>query len=232
MVRHLLTHKQEVKGRRTAVAICKGLKKFEKDSLKKPVNEEMEIVWGDLLQDPDIREKVKKTCLVAGVYFQDDATAADLPPTGTVHRNDSSDSSSSSSESEEEDDQGEPSTTVHARKKEMRLNLHVDPKHVVLVEFEAAYKKKSKSTDNVKKSVERLSPFLAFAEMENPLCTDYMAVVNKEAAKQYLKANKKAGVSNATRLTYAKTVVTLLELMKSRKSKMPSVPWDTPGFEN
>jgi len=32
--------------------------------------------------------------------------------------------------------------------------------------------------------------------------------------------------------TYSETMVTLLELMKSRKTKMPSVPWDTRCFEN
>ena len=44
--------------------------------------------------------------------------------------------------------------------------------------------------------------------------------------------NKKAGVANATRLTYAKAMATLLQLMKTRKRKMPSVPWESAGYED
>jgi len=51
----------------------------------------------------------------------------------------------------------------------------------------------------------------------------YWALVNVEAAKRTISLNKQAGVANATKVRYAKTISKALELMKSRKGKMPSV---------
>jgi len=57
-----------------------------------------------------------------------------------------------------------------------------------------------------------------------------LAIVNTTVGKQYLDMNKKAGVTNATRLTYIKCLLKVLEPMKKRRAKMPGVPENQPGF--
>jgi len=59
-----------------------------------------------------------------------------------------------------------------------------------------------------------------------------MAVVHMKAAREYMKLSKKVGVTSATRLTYAKAMSTLPQIMKTRKKKMPSIPWDSAGFND
>jgi len=228
--RHLLTHK-EVKSRKEAKAIYKGLQKYEKDSQKKPVNEVMDEIWGNLLEDPEIRAKVKKTCLVGGLKF-DVGRPTPEESTRPTSQEQADASSSDSSESDEEDNRDEDSATVRQRKKDLNLHLRVPGDHQVIIEFEAALKKHSKSEDNVRKTVDRVASFLAFAELQHPSAQGYMAVVNIKASKEYMSLNKKAGVANATRLTYAKSMATLLQLMKTRQRKMPSVPWESAGYED
>jgi len=69
-----------------------------------------------------------------------------------------SDSCSSTSESEELEG------TLRHRKADQRLFKHVPESHGVFKEFLAALKKESTSADATKKSAERLSLFLGYAE--------------------------------------------------------------------
>jgi len=201
--RHLLSvHKQIVKSKCQADAICKGLKKIPKEQ---PANDTMEKIWGEKLKDPEILQLVKQTVLASGMKWQDDDDEDEAPASQAVAGSDNDDSSSSS-ESDSDADDGR----VRQKKKEMGLNARVPEGHIVLKEFEKALKKDTSSADSIKKTLDRMAQYLAFAEKEDPDKVNYLAVVNIVAAKEYLQRNKRAGVKSATRLTYVKCLLKVL----------------------
>jgi len=185
-------------------------------------------IWGEKLGDPATRELVKKTVIVSGLPWHDEE---DEPQPGTSRQADDSDDSDSAAEDSPDSDEDEEGGTLRQRKTEAGLFKHVADDHVVLEEFHAALKKETTSTDAIKKTLDRLSLFLGYVEDTTPDKTGYMALVQVKAAKDYIRANLQVRTKSTTIVIYAKAVLKCLQLMTKRPKKMPSVPWNTPGFK-
>jgi len=215
-----------VKSKTEANAITAGIKRVPRhgqqtEDVQKAVRE----IWGDKLDDPDTRALVRKTVVVTGSAWSDEGELQPGPSRQPANSDSDSDSSSTSESVEEQEG------TLRQRKADLGLFKHVPEGHIVLKEFQAAFKKESTSADATKKTTERLSLFLGYAEDQNPTQIGYWALVNEEAAKKYVAANKQVRVKSATMVIYAKAVMKCLTLMKKRPKKMPSVPWGEPGFQ-
>jgi len=121
--------------------------------------------------------------------------------------------------------QEEKKSTVRKLKRRYNISDHVDiNNHVVIKEYKLAGKKELLDLASLNNNAKIISQFLCFSERDEPLRTDYLALVNTEKARKYMHLARKSMCLDSTLFTYAKAMCQVLDFMKRHKKIMVSVP--------
>jgi len=224
-----------VKGLREAKQIYQGLKRFEKNPKNAISEDELRSIWGVLLENDEVKDKLQKTLLIGGIPWP----MASESTTGTVQDVTGEEADGNAAEGadggylsdiSEVSVQEEKEKTVRKLKRRYNISDHVDiNNHVVIKEYKLAGKKELLDLASLNNNAKIISQFLCFSERDEPLRTDYLALVNTEKARKYMHLARKSMCLDSTLFTYAKAMCQVLDFMKKHKKIMVSVPWDA-GF--